>query len=304
MYIKNEIRDTTKSLLDAIRKVHTGESVNEENLDELSKDTLKSYSKKALKSADKLWDKADKEEDKSMATDGNKYPEKQKRHMDNASKLINKWRNRDSGKIKEDFTEEELNLIESVLGEETDKDLARQYKDNEDSNLHSENIVLVAKHFGTKMHHFRAKNLLHSHKKLGYLSPALSNKRTGLHSEISKHSGDKLKNFYHQVKSLRESVELDEARGRPPKEGSAAWKARQSSTTASEPRQHIIQQLQRAKLSMDGGSKIKFHDGSEHHVSGNHASKILDKFEGLKPFEKMAFQKKVGHSHDNLKSEL
>ncbi len=93
----------------------------------------------------------------------------------------------------------------------------------------------------------------------------------------------------------KEDVEsLDVKRGRPPK----------SASTSDEPRQHVIQQLQRAKLSLTGGSKVKFKDGTEHHISGTHASKVLDKYMSLKPSEKEAFQTKVGQSHEHLKSEL
>ena len=111
----------------------------------------------------------------------------------------------------------------------------------------------------------------------------------------------------HGKRKMRE--EIDEARGRPPKEGSAAWKARQAAAKSGnvegdEPRQHIIQQLQRAKLSMQGGAKIRFKNGEEHHVHGTHAAKLLDKYAGMKPHEKETFQKKIGASHEGLKSEL
>lgn len=114
----------------------------------------------------------------------------------------------------------------------------------------------------------------------------------------------------HGKRKMREGVEeIDEARGRPPKEGSAAWKARQAAAKSGnvegdEPRQHIIQQLQRAKLSMQGGAKIRFKNGEEHHVHGTHAAKLLDKYAGMKPHEKETFQKKIGASHEGLKSEL
>lgn len=103
--------------------------------------------------------------------------------------------------------------------------------------------------------------------------------------------------------------ELDEARGRPPKEGSAAWKARQAAAKTgeeekSEPRQHIMQQLQRAKLSMHGGGDVKFENGETHNIKGSHAAKLIDKYAGMKPAEKEAFQKKIGKSHEHLKSEL
>jgi hypothetical protein len=71
-----------------------------------------------------------------------------------------------------------------------------------------------------------------------------------------------------------------------------------------EANQHIIQQLQRAKLSMRGGETVNFTHGDPHHVAGTHASKLLDKYAGMKPDEKESFQKKIGHSHANLKSEL
>jgi hypothetical protein len=72
-------------------------NVKEENLQELSKKTLKSYVRKATTSEYRLGKKGDSEEDKSMATDGMKYPEKQKRHMDNAGKLFHKQSNRWDG---------------------------------------------------------------------------------------------------------------------------------------------------------------------------------------------------------------
>jgi hypothetical protein len=68
-----------------------------QQIDELSKKTLKSYVKKATTSSERAWKNADKEEDKSMSTDGNKYPEKQKRHMDNASKHIDTYNKREAG---------------------------------------------------------------------------------------------------------------------------------------------------------------------------------------------------------------
>lgn len=97
-----------------------------EQIDELSKKTLKSYTKKAITSSERAWNNADKEEDKSMATDGEKYPEKQKRHMDNAVKHINTWNKREAGlkiaakKIKENediLENEDLNQLDEVSKE-------------------------------------------------------------------------------------------------------------------------------------------------------------------------------------------
>ena len=99
---------------------------------------------------------------------------------------------------------------------------------------------------------------------------------------------------------VEETEELDEARGRPRKNPLPTGQQ----SDEPEPRQHIMQQLQRAKLSMHGSAPVKFKDGTTHDVHGKHAAKLLDKYAGMKPFEKEAFQKKIGQSHDNLKSEL
>ena len=75
-------------------------------------------------------------------------------------------------------------------------------------------------------------------------------------------------------------------------------------TPSTEPNQHIMQQLQRAKLSMRGGEHVTFKDGTKHHVSGQHAEKILAKYSTMKPAGKEEFQKKISASHTAFKSEL
>jgi hypothetical protein len=122
---------------------------------------------------------------------------------------------------------------------------------------------------------------------------------------------------------------LDEARGRPRKAGAKDFtinpktkeklmhnnpehmkkiEALQRNGVIQAPKieanQHIIQQLQRAKLSMRGGEIVNFTHGDSQHVAGHHAAKLLTRYAGMKPDEKEAFQKKIGHSHANLKSEL
>lgn len=101
-------------------------------------------------------------------------------------------------------------------------------------------------------------------------------------------------------------ADLEEGRGRPPKEGSDAWKKRQEAGAAEqdEPRQHPIQQLERIKRDMRGGGDFKHKDGSTHHVTGGQAAKILDKYHGLKPAEKEAMQKEIHGSHAGLKKHL
>jgi hypothetical protein len=128
---------------------------------------------------------------------------------------------------------------------------------------------------------------------------------------------------------VKEEVELDEARGRPKAnagkdfvvnpitkeklyhsnpEHAAKIEKLQKNGVIEKPKteaaQHIINQLRKAATSMTGGTTIHFTHGDAHHVAGTHAAKLLDKYAGMKPDEKEAFQKKIGHSHANLKSEL
>ena len=95
-----------------------------------------------------------------------------------------------------------------------------------------------------------------------------------------------------------EDLELDEARGRPRKNPLPI------ADVEPEPRQHIIQQLQRAKLSMRGGEDVTFKNGKKGHVSGPVAAKILSRYAGMRPAEKEDFQKKIGASHEAFKQHL
>jgi hypothetical protein len=101
-------------------------------------------------------------------------------------------------------------------------------------------------------------------------------------------------------------ADLDEGRGRPPKEGSDAWKKRQQAGAAEqdEPRQHPIQQLERIKRDMRGGADFKHRDGSSHHMTGGQAANLLSKYHGLKPAEKEVMQKEIHGSHAGLKKHL
>ncbi len=114
---------------------------------------------------------------------------------------------------------------------------------------------------------------------------------------------DAARKYYNRKNTVRkianEETELDEARGRPRKNPLPTGQSDEP-----EPRQHIMQQLQRAKLSMRGGEHITFKDGTKHHVSGTHAAKILGRYSAMKPAEKEAFQKKIHASHAAFKEEL
>lgn len=118
--MSDHIRDIPKGLLESIKGVVLGKT---EQLDELEKKTLKSYQKKATTSSERAWKKADQEEDKAMSTDGEKYPEKQKRHNDNAAKHLDTWNKREAGlkmvnkKLKEDSEDATLEIVHEEMGE-------------------------------------------------------------------------------------------------------------------------------------------------------------------------------------------
>lgn len=129
----------------------------------------------------------------------------------------------------------------------------------------------------------------------------------------------------HSKKMKEEVEEIDEARGRPKKMGAKDFTVHpvtkeklmhnnpehmkkierlQKHGVLEKPKreadQHIMNQLSKAKTSMRGGETIHFTHGESKHVSGTHAAKLLTKYAGMKPSEKEDFQKKIGHSHENL----
>ena len=113
------------------------------------------------------------------------------------------------------------------------------------------------------------------------------NKRTKGYTKASRKIQ---KNF---VKGVNEEVELEEGRGRPPKEGSPAWHAKQKQ--ANDDMVALGMQLRKAK-SMN--KKVRFMDNKEHEVSAHHADRFEDHMAARKTSqEKAAFQKQAHKSH-------
>jgi hypothetical protein len=133
-----------------------------------------------------------------------------------------------------------------------------------------------------------------------YLDLAKKGKTEGnrtLHS-LATNAAASYKTFH----DLKEEHELDEARGRPRK--NPLPDAKKGDPDEVEARMHIIQQLERAKLSMRGGEPVSFMDGTKHTVHSPDANKIIVKYHSMKPYEKEIFQKKIHASHAGLKAEL
>lgn len=129
----------------------------------------------------------------------------------------------------------------------------------------------------------------------------------------------------HAVRKKLGVNRLDEARGRPKKAGQKDYTVHpvtkekmmhnnpehmkrieklQKTGMLEKPKreaaQHIMNQLSKAKTSMRGGETIHFTHGESKHVSGAHAAKLISKYQAMKPAEKEDFQKKIGHSHEQL----
>jgi hypothetical protein len=130
-------------------------------------------------------------------------------------------------------------------------------------------------------------------------------------------------------KQMGEENEITEARGRPKKAGQMDYtvhpktkeKMMHNNPThmkrienlyrtgalkrpKTEAGQNIVTQLRKASTSMRGGETVNFTHGTAKHVSAAHAQKLLDKHAGMRPAEKEAFQKKIGHSHEEMKKHV
>ena len=70
--------------------------------------------------------------------------------------------------------------------------IRKEYKINEELNLHSENAVLLAKHFGTPKDLEEAESILTEHRKNVSISAALYDKRQKLYQQFT-HLINKLK---------------------------------------------------------------------------------------------------------------
>jgi hypothetical protein len=62
--------------------------------------------------------------------------------------------------------------------------IKEEYDENEDNNAHSENVVLLAKHFGNKEDLVEAKRILDLHEKEGHLTSENGKKRQELHLKL------------------------------------------------------------------------------------------------------------------------
>lgn len=255
-----------------------------EQIDELSRKTMSSYVKKAIPSMRGLEDASDRAHQKGHAAytagatkTSDKLLRLSDRHLKKSARRgegINTALNK--------LAKEEVEQIDEISAKTVDSYREKAYAQQ------------PAGDDGSKLYKKRKAGRDMAFKKVthGAKVPA-----TNEEVELTQEEIDRLDDIM---------ADLDEARGRPPKEGSEAWKKRQEAGAAEqdEPRQHPIQQLERIKRDMRGGGDFKHKDGSTHHVTGAQASKLLDKYHGMKPAEKEAMQKEIHANHAGLKKHL
>jgi hypothetical protein len=286
-------RQTKKSVADA-KKKYAKEEV--EQIDELSKGTLGSYIKKASNQV------LGKGIGGGMALARNNAEGEAEGH-----KLVNKAVKRMSGvqKAADKLTKEEQDFIDA-LNDETFDEIAEAEK----------NLTGLPKSTAEKNKQYIEVTHVSGNKKRVPVHPTMAYKALNRYrNDVTTKS----------ARIVSEETEITEARGRPKKnagkdftihpktkeklyhsnpEHMARIEKLQKNGILPKPKteagQHIINQLRKASTSMQGGSTVHFTHGDSKHVSAAHASKALDKYAGMKPNEKEDFQKKIGHSHEQL----
>lgn len=113
-------------------------------------------------------------------------------------------------------------------------------------------------------------------------------------SAFQRHMNEEVETEVEAEADLTEEV-LDEARGRPRKDGTS---------NAGADREHIVMQI-RKHISLRGANPIEFADGSKSKITDGEARLAQVIHSGLKSsIDKSNFEKKLDHSHDSFKSAL
>ena len=137
-----------------------------------------------------------------------------------------------------------------------------------------------------------------SRKPLSSSEKKLTKRHKGIETAVKKLT----KEEQYFIDSLNNGTyDLEEGRrGRPPKEGSAAYIAQQKGMQDDEADQHIINQVKKAADSTDKPFKIKYKDGSSQELHHTHAQKVLNRYMDSKPVHKVEHQNQIEKSHDHM----
>jgi hypothetical protein len=229
-----------------------------EQIAELSKPTLGSYIKKAAGSVGQ-----------EAITAGLKI-----KTGENPTKNLNKTLKRQKGieTATNKLTKEEQEFIDAL---------------NNDTLEEEKNLTGLPKSTAEKNKQYIEVTHLLGHKKKVPVHP------TNAYKALNRYRNDP------STKSARivsEDVELEEGRGRPPKEGSAAWHAKMKQDNDDMPALGV--QLRKAK-SMN--KKVRFMNGKEHEIHPNHINRFEDHMAARKTSQdKAAFQKQAHKSHEDF----
>ena len=298
-----------KSTITKAHKIAKKVDEEVEDLDELSKGTLASYVKKAAdsmarKHADTVTARHDYESAAAIdhATSGTPS-----RVRDAAKDIIrkdamdreNKARDTVSKRFKgigmatSKLAKEEFEQID-----ELSKDAVTNYTNR---SFDQSNNILKMRHKDLPKSAMKAAEAAKERRRKGILS---AGKRLGQDAmmDIASKAATRVKEDVELTQDEIENIEailadLDEGRGRPPKEGSAAWKAKQQQDLADMPALSV--QIRKAS-SMN--KPVTFMDGKSHEISQHHIDKFHDHMDARKTTQdKGAFQKRAHTSHDEFK---
>lgn len=280
-----------------------------EELQELSKDTLRSYASKATDSVAGRGRKSA----KKLNRVSNVELAKQKlgKILDKEHAAREKTRTAHATEIQNHFQKEAPKVLAKHGFSKVHQTEAASVYHKGHENGHS--TVVRISHKDPYTNHYGSKFSMNSTSGSGTLN---GQNHVVDHSESAEHNKSKMMNSFeqhlisdhdHHKRWVTEGVEqtgdiLEEGRrGRPPKD--PAKRAAFNSSESDEPKMHIIAQLNKVKDS-SVPTKVHFKDGSKHEVHSHHAEQILAKYAGMKPNEKIDFQQRVAQSHASLKSEL
>ena len=250
-----------------------------EQIDELSKKTLSSYAKKAINQSfgkGVAGGAALASTDKDTETQGHKLVNKAAKRMQGAQKAISKLTKEEQDFI-DALNDAEMEQIDELSGATLGSYVAKSRKDEADrrekgiktrDEIRKQTGLRVGTPIDRKLY-----------------SPTAS-RGAGQKMAMKKLTGQARVN-------AKEEFELEEGRGRPPKEGSPAWHAKQKQ--ASDDMVSLGMQLRKAKSI---NKKVRFMDNKEHDIHPNHINRFEDHMAARRTSqEKAAFQKQAHKSH-------
>ena len=264
-----------------------------EQLDELSPKTLSSYAKKAVNQSfgkGIAGGAALASTDKDTETQGHKLVNKAAKRMQGAQKAISK------------LTKEEQEFIDSLNNDmfeeieiaEANLKVGDYTATSEKSKFHKNGYRPHLKNAQGKTSYLAGVAYKSPEHAAGEAAAYHKGYTSGPGKASERGADDAVRAYRHKNKEhMHEEIELEEGRGRPPKEGSAAWHAKQKQ--ASDDMVSLGMQLRKAKSI---NKKVRFMDNKEHDIHPNHINRFDDHMAARRTTqEKDKFQRQAHKSH-------